>query len=458
MSPWRAQPLPAAPGGRPMLAGALVAAAYGVAVHLPLGEGWVVAAAAVLAALAFPAFAIPLCVVASMVQDAPGLHPTPALAAAVGCGTAHVLRGGARAVAASSTALRATLAFALLAVLVGTLASLAGMLGFGHEQSAARPALGVALADLAMPIVGAAIGASAAADPGVARRMAGAALAGLAMMAVRVAVQVQLGPTAGFSEQGRDAIASVLQLSGNAPDGVIRYVGSMLTPNAMSMLAVFAAVLAWPSARRGGLPAAMLLGGAAVAAALLAGSKSSLVVAGAAALSFMLAAAPRRTLAIAGTLATAAAVFLLMDDGTRWEQVAARLRIDAVGSAITARSEAWDACERGLHASDAVVGMGLSHWPVFFEREIGEYMADPHTAVFSYPWTYGIAGPVALLVAVAALARVAFRGGAARAPAIVLLATLLLRDLVAIPLLIGATVLTLQLWACMALVLARDQR
>jgi hypothetical protein len=44
------------------------------------------------------------------------------------------------------------------------------------------------------------------------------------------------------------------------------------------------------------------------------------------------------------------------------------------------------------------------------------------------------------------------------APALAILSILLLRDMVAIPLLIGTTVLTLQLWACIAMVLARDTR
>jgi hypothetical protein len=85
-------------------------------------------------------------------------------------------------------------------------------------------------------------------------------------------------------------------------------------------------------------------------------------------------------------------------------------------------------------------------------------MADPHSAVFSYPWTYGVAGPVALALTSWFIVRAAARGGSPAAPALTILSILLVRDMVAIPLLIGTTVLTLQLWACIAMVLARDTR
>ena len=448
----------AVPIGKPLLEGLLVASAFLVLAHMPGLDGWIVAGVAMAAAFLVPAAALPLCVVASVVQDAPALGPVPALATVVGCGTAHAVRGGWRAIADAPRAMRTCLAACVAAVLVGSLVSLAGVLGLGFEQSESRSPLMVALGDLAMPLLGAAIGAAAARDSRASGRLAGAALAGMAIIAIRVAFQVHWGPLAGFSEAGREAIGAAAQLSGEAADGSIRYVGSALTPNAMSMSIAFAALLAWPMLRRGGFVVGAVVGGAVVAAAVLAGSKSSLIVALAVLAAFLFTLAPRRTLALVAVAALGAFAWAAWTGGAVVGDFASRLRLDAVVSASSVRAKAWDACARELHASDAVLGMGLSHWPVFFERTIGERMADPHTAVYSYPWTYGIAGPVALAVAAWALARVAFRGGAMRAPAIVLLATLLLRDLVAIPLLVGTTVLTLQLWACIALVLARDER
>lgn len=439
----------------PMLTGALAATAYFVPAHLEFGDGWPLAAAAVACSLASAPLAGALCLAASALQDARGMEPQPALATVLGCGGACLLRGGWSLLATSPRTLRLSLAACAMAVFVGLAVSVAGLFGAGFEQSDVRPPIGVAVADLAMPTVGASVGLVATASVVGRRMLAGAVLAALALIAARVGAQAWLAPDAGFSEVGRESIAAARQLSGDASSGQVRFIGSMLTPNAMSVSVVLLLLAGFTAVPPRSFPVALLAGATMAAAAWLAGSKSSLVVAAAAAAALAFAASWRKSMAMLAC--GAAALVVLSDGGIGWDAIESRMRIDVVG-VDTIRSRAWQACAAELRPVDALLGMGLSHWPVFFERTIGDRMADPHSAVFSYPWTYGIAGPAALALTSWCLARIAFRGGPARAAALALLALLLVRDMVAIPLLIGTTVLTLQLWACIAMLLARDTR
>lgn len=457
-------------------AGAAAAAAYAVLAHVPFpGGGWVPAAAAVLASMAFPRMAASLCVAACFVQDATGLVPDAGRAAIVGCGLVHLATGGARDLWRSGRWIRACVAMALLAIGAGASVSLAGWMGWGPEQSPSRPWALVAAADAAMVLLGASIGASAVRDAGALRRVGGAACVGLAVVFARIAGQAMLGPVTGFSQVGAVSIAAADQLTGKTGSGVVRYVGSMLTPNAMCMAVAFAVLLAWPRLGRGRVPLGVAAAGLAVAAAVLAGSKSSLIVA----LAMMLVLPGP----VAGgvLLAAVAAWFWLHPEFRAWS--GARFRADAVvfdaaGSAPvrtaipsvpsaagapaapaaparTVRSASYAADRDGLRAFDALLGLGLSHWPVFYKKTIGRPMADPHSAIYSYPWTYGLAGIAALGTVVAGLLRALRDPAAPRGIALVLLATLLLRDMFAIPLLIGTTALTLLLWILLARVLAR---
>lgn len=445
------------PGTGPW-AGAAAAAAYAVLAHVPFPGGWVPAAAAVLASMAFPRMAASLCVAACFVQDATGLVPDAGRAAIVGCGLVHLATGGARDLWRSGRWLRACVAMALLAIGAGAAVSLAGWLGWGPEQSPSRPWALVAAADAAMVLLGASIGASAVRDAGALRRVGGAACVGLAVVFARIAGQAMLGPVTGFSQVGAVSIAAADQLTGKTGSGVVRYVGSMLTPNAMCMAVAFAVLLAWPRLGRGRVPLGVAAAGLAVAAAVLAGSKSSLIVA----LAMMLVLPGP----VAGgvLLAAVAAWFWLHPEFRAWS--GARFRADAVvldgvGSARglapapTVRTVSYAADRDGLRALDALLGLGLSHWPVFYKKAIGRPMADPHSAIYSYPWTYGLAGIAALGTVVAGLLRALRDPAAPRGIALVLLATLLLRDMFSIPLLIGTTALTLLLWILLARVLAQ---
>jgi hypothetical protein len=440
-----------------MLVGALSASAYFLMAHVEFGHGWPLAVCVVACSLASAPLAGALCLSASALQDARGLPSQPALAVVVGCGLSCLLRGGWPLLTASTRALRFSLAACAMAVVIALVASVAGLLGWGFSQSGSRPPIGVAVADLAMPVIGASAGVVAIASRAGSRMLSGAMFASLALIAARIAVQGGIAPDAGFSESGRESIIAARQLSGDTALGQVRFVGSMLTPNAMSLTVTLLVLAAWTAMRPRSFGLALLAGATLVAAAVLAGSKSSLIVAVVAAAVLAASTSWRWSMATLACVIAASLVPVLSDGPVDWRAIESRMRIDVIES-DTIRSTAWRACVAELHPADALLGMGLSHWPDFFERTIGVRMADPHSAVFSYPWTYGVSGPVALALTSWCIIRAAARGGSPAAPALTILSILLVRDMVAIPLLIGTTVLTLQLWACIAMVLARDTR
>lgn len=486
-------------------AGAVAAAGYLALAHVSLGGGWLPTVLALIVAVIRPRLSAALCVAACLIQDAPGLVPDAARVAAVGCGVVHLAAGGWRDLLRSGLWLLMAVGTALLAVLVASGVSLAGWLGWGFEQSASRPWMLVAAADVAMVLVGASIGATTARDRTAAGRVAGAACVGLAVMAVRIACQRWFGPITGFSAVGAASIAAADQLSGNSPNGVVRYVGSMLTPNAMAMAVAFAVLLAWPRLGRAREAAGICAAAVAVAAAVFGGTKSSMLVALA-----MLVVLPGP---IAGLLAIGVTVACLWASPGLREWGAARFRIELAGvepvpaeasakpkpipaatavaastskpvpaprveatptakpvpvpapvdvpapapaapPARTMRERALEADQATLRPADAILGMGLSHWPVFYANTVGRPMADPHSAPLSYLWTYGIAGLLAFGTAIVGLLRALRDPAAPRRVALVLLAVLLLRDMFTIPLLIGSTVLSLLMWILLARVLA----
>jgi hypothetical protein len=165
----------------------------------------------------------------------------------------------------------------------------------------------------------------------------------------------------------------------------------------------------------------------------------------------------------AGRLAAALAVFaaatglLLFASTQLYQLVLAVFRWQEGG--LGSRQFAWLAVFRELQPLDWVFGIGLSAWPVFFEKHVGIALSDPHSLPLSVAGTFGLVGVLfyGLLVATLVGALWRARNDAERAAIYLLLLLFLVKDLVSIPAVLGNTPLTFLVWLLLGLSIARWQ-
>jgi len=151
-------------------------------------------------------------------------------------------------------------------------------------------------------------------------------------------------------------------------------------------------------------------------------------------------------------LALVALPFLLSSDAIQFVFDVFRVQEGTLGT----RQWAWSAVIDNLHLIDWLAGIGVGAWPVFFERYVGEPLADPHALLLSLPGSYGILGVVFYLVLIYTVfrARVGDAGGDARRIGKYLLILLfLVKDLASIPSVLGNTPVTHLVWLLLGLVL-----
>ncbi len=129
-----------------------------------------------------------------------------------------------------------------------------------------------------------------------------------------------------------------------------------------------------------------------------------------------------------------------------------RVQEDTLGT----RQWAWSAAIENLHLIDWLAGIGVGAWPVFFERLIGEPLADPHALLLSLPGSYGILGVVFYVLLLWTVLRVPVskaNGDARRLGKFLLILLLLVKDLASIPSVLGNTPVTYLVWLYLGLVL-----
>lgn len=144
--------------------------------------------------------------------------------------------------------------------------------------------------------------------------------------------------------------------------------------------------------------------------------------------------------------------FVLSSDAIQFVFDVFRVQQGTLGT----RTWAWTAAIENLRPIDWLAGIGVGAWPVFFERHVGEALADPHALLLSLPGSYGILGVVFYLVLLYTVFRapVTDRGGEARRIGKYLLILLfLVKDLASIPSVLGNTPVTHLVWLLLGLVL-----
>jgi hypothetical protein len=165
----------------------------------------------------------------------------------------------------------------------------------------------------------------------------------------------------------------------------------------------------------------------------------------------------------AGRLATALVVFaaaaglLLFASTQLYQLVLAVFRWQEGG--LGSRQFAWLAVFRELQPLDWIFGVGLSAWPVFFEKHVGIALSDPHSLPLSVAGTFGLVGVLFYGLLVTTLLRSLWRArdDTDRVAIYLLLLLFLLKDLVSIPAVLGNTPLTFLVWLLLGLSIARWQ-
>ena len=132
-----------------------------------------------------------------------------------------------------------------------------------------------------------------------------------------------------------------------------------------------------------------------------------------------------------------------------------------IGGGLGAREVAWTAVVQNLSFTDWTFGIGLSAWPEFFGQNAGFELSDPHSVILSVPGTFGLAGILLYLCILVVLAEKYFSGNGNTGSRIAILGmlTLLLgKDLASIPTLLGNTPLTYLVWLCLTLTILMPAR
>ncbi len=122
-------------------------------------------------------------------------------------------------------------------------------------------------------------------------------------------------------------------------------------------------------------------------------------------------------------------------------------RVQSGTSTHSYRALAWLAVIHRFSALDWIFGTGYGYWPVFFRRNFGWTLSDPHSYILSIPGTYGFIGVVFYMLLAAFLAERALATKEfLRWVVIALIAMFFIADAVSIPYVIGNTPITLIIW------------
>jgi hypothetical protein len=367
-----------------------------------------------------------------------------------------VLRRVTSSGAASDATLERLVAFAVIVVCYATaLSGLQGRLD-GYPQADERPFLMVGGLMAVMIVTGYVASAVVGADAGDRRRLGVLALVALTHGLLIGAMQIPFGQEFYRSGGKLAEVELSRQLVEEGALGFARINGPFLSPNAFGytvlLLALVFVVAHWSSARARAFFVYLIAGGAAVMLSL---SKALLGYYGLAILVLLRYAAGR--LATALVVFAAAAGLLLFASTQLYQLVLAVFRWQEGG--LGSRQFAWLAVFRELQPLDWVFGIGLSAWPVFFEKHVGIALSDPHSLPLSVAGTFGLVGVLfyGLLVATLVGALWRARNDAERAAIYLLLLLFLVKDLVSIPAVLGNTPLTFLVWLLLGLSIARWQ-
>ena len=398
-----------------------------------------------------------LLVLASSVQDAPGISYLWSYVSFAGIAALlvgdYALRRAASAPVRASPVLERLALFAVIVVVYAVgMSALQAHLD-GYPQADGRPYLMVGGLMLVMIVTGYVAGAVVGPDQAERRRLGWLSVGALVHALLIGALQIPFGQEYYRSGDNLAKVEMSRQLVEEGVLGFARINGPFLSPNAFGytilLLALAVVIALWSSARARAFVFYVVAGGAAVMLSL---SKALLGYYALAVLVQFRYVAGRFATALA--LAAAGAGILVFASTSLYQIVLAVFRVQEGG--LGSRQWAWLAVLRELQPQDWIFGVGLSAWPVFFERHVGLALSDPHSLPLSVAGTFGIVGVLFYLLLIGTLLRSLARanGEAGRVAILLLLLLFLLKDLVSIPAVLGNTPLTFLVWLLLGLSVA----
>ncbi len=283
-------------------------------------------------------------------------------------------------------------------------------------------------------------------------------LGGLAMLCLAHALvigllQIPFGQAIYRSGSNLAQVEATRQLVEEGAIGFARINGPFLSPNTLGyeilLLAMIVIVTRYDSAR---FRVACLYVVAGAAAVVLSMSKAALGYYGLSCLVLCTFLIGRAGTFAAMVAAAAALPFVLSSKFIQLVFDVFRFQEGTLGT----RQWAWAAVIDHLRVSDWIFGIGVGAWPDFFTRYIGHSLSDPHSLVLSLPGSYGVLGVVFFLLLLWTFLQspVSREAVASRRIGWALLVLLfLVKDLPALPSVLGNTPQTYLVWLLMGLVL-----
>jgi hypothetical protein len=163
---------------------------------------------------------------------------------------------------------------------------------------------------------------------------------------------------------------------------------------------------------------------------------------------------PRWLVIVGGSLLAGGAVIAIVKSPDLIQLGAELFRVQ---SSLGYRGIAWSATVSEFGFSDWLIGTGLASWPVFFEKYAGVPLADPHSWLLSIPGTFGLPGILyytLVFITLAGAWKSAKDERGCRVAITLLILLVFVRDLVAVPVLLGNTPLAFLVWLAMAIALS----
>jgi hypothetical protein len=286
-------------------------------------------------------------------------------------------------------------------------------------------------------------------------------LGGLAMLCLLHALfigllQIPFGQAIYRSGSNLAQVEATRQLVEDGAIGFARINGPFLSPNTLGyeilLLAMIVIVTRYDSARFRVACVYVIAGAAAV---LLSMSKAALGYYGLSCLVLSTFLIGRAGTFVAMVAAAAALPFILTSNFIQLVFDVFRFQEGTLGT----RQWAWAAVIDHLRPSDWIFGIGVGAWPDFFTRYIGHSLSDPHSLVLSLPGSYGVLGVVFFLLLLWTFQQspVSPAAGVSRRLGWALLVLLfLVKDLAALPSVLGNTPQTYLVWLLMGLVLCAE--
>ena len=260
-------------------------------------------------------------------------------------------------------------------------------------------------------------------------------------------LQVLIHPMFMASARGAEEMQAFAQLTHVTALGIPRAHGTFLSPNAFALYVVYLVLIVQVYRKQEALNTNYVVFWCAFGLIISLLSQSKSITLFFAISAFLMIIQVRSWVLLGGmVILSVPAVIWLFSTGVV-SDIASSFRIYNELSGDSYRSIAWRAVIENFSWYDWITGVGLSHWPVFFEEKVGFSMADPHTWLMSIPGTFGLPGVVFYLSIVIALAVKAVNSsGNAKSVAMTMLVLLLIKDMFSVQYLLGNTPFTFMIW------------